>query len=350
MNDTVAEITDARKLATIRKIVSVDDIVFTNADGNPEIAQNIVRVKVDGWSCVTQRSNNFMPGDLCVYFEIDSVLPHTNPAFDFLGDKKRLRTIKLKGQVSQGLVLPLSEIGIMGQDGDDLTEVLGVTKYEPPISPQLAGQVKGSFPGFLVKTDEDRIQNVGAFFHRYPDVALEATEKLDGTSFTAYYNNGEFGVCSRNLDLKESEGNAHWIMARKLGLKDKLVSLGFNICIQGELIGPGIQKNRYQLREAQLWVFSIFDINTHTYMDNQRVKILCDSLGLQMVPVVVPSIKLSDHNVESLLEMADGRSVLADTAREGLVFRPIATTIYDDHLGRLSFKVISNKFLLKNDG
>ena len=352
MNDTV-EISDARKLATIRKIVSVDDIVFTNENGEPEIAQNIVRVKVDGWQCVTQRSNNFKPGDLCVYFEIDSVLPHTNPAFDFLGEKKRLRTIKLKGQVSQGLVLPLSELGLEGkvQVGDDVTNILGVIKYEPPISPQLAGQVRGNFPGFLTKTDEERIQNVGVFLEKYKDVPFQATEKLDGTSFTAYIKDGYFGVCSRNLDLTETEGNAHWAMARKLGLEEKMASLDMDIAIQGELVGPGIQKNKYQLREPELYVFNVFHIGHYAHLSNNMVLDICEKLGLKMVPIVVALGRLSDFlSVESIINFSDGRSALADTAREGLVWRPIYETLHDERLGRVSFKAISNKYLLKNDG
>ena len=195
-----------RKLASIRRITDIQPI--PNADA-------IEVVVVGGWKVVTKKGE-FNVGDLCVYCEIDSFLPIL-PQYEFLRKSSykklstgeegfRLRTIKLRGQVSQGLVLPLSVLpgGRELFEGMDVTEVLSITKYEPPIPASLAGKVKGLFPSFLHKTDEERVQNLANEFgilHLFqPNKTYYVTEKLDGSSATFYFRNGEFGVCSRNLE------------------------------------------------------------------------------------------------------------------------------------------------------
>lgn len=379
-----------RKLASLRTIKAIDDIVFKNTDGDLETAQNIVRVQIDGWQLVTQRSNNFRVGDLVVYFEIDSVLPSENPDFAFLEPYKyRLRTIKLKGQISQGLILPLSVIeqndfyvgtnkeaepeyiGYHGtdpywkerdfgpfnpewylRDGLDVTEILGVTKYEPPIPACLSGKVKSNFPGFLTKTDEERVQNYTDVLETYKGVEFYATEKLDGTSFTCYRKDGVFGVCSRNLEMTETEDNTHWQVARKLGIEQLLIDQGLdNVCIQGELIGPGIQGNLYKLPEHKLYVFNFYAIEGREHFSpyQKNAKAHTNPLpGLDWVPLVWKGPL--EFSLEELLAFAEGKSQLnPNQEREGLVFRPVVEVIDDPTLGRLSFKAISNRFLLKHE-
>ena len=209
-----------RKLATVETILDIQPI---------EGADAIEVAMVRGWKIVVKKGD-FKVGDLCVYCEVDSLMPR-KPEYEFLAPRGyRIRTIKLRGQISQGIAFPLQILPrdffapgqkIVPVAGLDVTDALGVIKYEPPVSVQLAGLVKGSFPGFLPKTDEERIQNIPWVLEKYPTVDFYATEKLDGSSVTLYLNNGEFGVCSRNLELKETEDNTIWKTVRKMDLSEK---------------------------------------------------------------------------------------------------------------------------------
>ncbi len=371
-----------RRLATIRKIGSVEDIVFTNKEtGEEEVAANIVKVTVDGWSLVTQRSNNFKVGDLVIYFEIDSLFPEGVPAWDFMEKSKwRLRTIKLKGQLSQGLILPISiineiddwyvgtnkeaepeYIGRKGsqeygpfnfdwylEEGLDLTEVLGITKYEKPIPANLRGKVKGNFPHFLRKTDEERIQNIPWVLEKFKGQPFYVTEKLDGSSFTCYWKEGAFGVCSRNLDLTETEDNTFWATARKLQLEEKLAGFGKNLALQGEMVGPGIQDNIYKLKEVTIYFFNVFNIDEQRFYDFQEMKNIIGLFGLETVPIVSENFTLNFPDVQTILSYSDGPSKIGQCLREGFVYRPVKE-VFVDRLGRLSFKAISNQFLLKHE-
>ena len=244
-----------RKLATVRIINDIQPI-----DG----ADMIELAIVDGWKVVVAKNVVHKVGDMVIYCEIDSFLP-VKEEFEFLrkssykkmGDQEgfRLKTIKLRGQVSQGLILPIHVLPLleMVHEGQDVTEMLGIVKYEPPIPAELAGKVKGLFPSFIWKTDEERVQNLASEYELYKTknkdgMKFYVTEKLDGSSATYYFNNNEFGVCSRNLELLETEGNTFWKVARELDIENKLRNLGYNICIQGELIGEGIQGNPYRIK------------------------------------------------------------------------------------------------------
>jgi len=333
-----------RKLASIRKITNIQPI--PNADA-------IEVVSVDGWNVVTKKGE-FKVGDLCVYCEIDSFLPIL-PEFEFLrkssykklsnGDEGfRLRTIKLRGQVSQGLVLPTSVLP-GGRDlypGMDVTEVLSIKKYEPPIPASLAGKAKGLFPNFLHKTDEERVQNLanefGVLHLFHPNKTYYVTEKLDGSSATFYFRNGEFGVCSRNLELLETLDNTFWKVARELKIEEKLGTLADNICIQGELIGEGIQGNPYKLKGQTIRFFNAYNIDTRTYLPLDKFKNLMSQLDLEMVPLLSEDFKFSS-TLDELLKYAEGKSQLnPEFDREGIVIR--------SHDRTISFKVISNQFLL----
>jgi RNA ligase (TIGR02306 family) len=358
-----------RKLVTVR---TIDDLLPV------EGADLIQLAKVDGWQCVVKKGE-FKKGDLCVYFEIDSFLP-IRPEFEFLrkssykkmGEKEgfRIRTAKFKGQLSQGLALPISVfvnqfIGSKedkGQGisefffkGNELTDFLGVVKYEPPIPAELSGNVAGVFPVFISKTDQERCQNLGnEIFVDNEDSRYEITVKLDGTSFTAFYMNEREGVCSRNWELKVDESNEHNTLVRMYidsSLQEVLQKYGKNIAIQGELMGPGIQKNRENLVKHKLFIFDIYDIDNSCYFSpHVRHEILRElwNLGLNKelvdhVPVIAMSESLENlgiYSVAGLLEFAEGSSIV-HPVREGLVFKRID--------GAFSFKAISNKFLLKEE-
>ena len=344
-----------RKLATIRKIKEINPI---------EGADAIELAVVDGWQVVVAKNVGHQVGDLVVYCEIDSFLP-IEPEFEFLrkssykkmGDQEgfRLKTIKLRGQISQGLILPYSVIPIAQfataadlPEGMDVSEMLGIVKYEPPIPAQLAGKVKGSFPSFLRKTDEERIQNLEKEYTEWTLSSKHqfyATEKLDGSSFTCYIKNGEFGVCSRNMDLLETEDNTFWAVARKLDLENKLRSFGKNICFQGEMVGSGIQGNHYNMKDQTVFFYNIFLIDEREYVGYDEFRNMLFDLDLACVPVLSYPFNFPADSeaalptVSVLLRSAEGKSVLNDKVeREGLVIRSMDRTI--------SFKVISNKFLL----
>ena len=330
-----------RKLATVVRIADVQPIAGADA---------IELASVKGWKVVT-RKNEYKVGDLAVYFEIDSFLP-VAPQFEFLrktsykkmGDREgfRLKTIRLRGQISQGLLtsVPNTIFGSI-KEGDDLTELLHVVKYEAPIPAQLAGKIKGSFPSFIPKTDETRIQNFQADMNFSPaGERVYITEKLDGTSFTCYFNKGEFGVCGRNWELAESSDNSLWNMANLLQLKNKLTLLGKNIALQGELIGNGINGNLYKLRDHKLFIFTGYDIDTGKRMPFDVLEWILFKLDLQMVPVVDGNIFLPKGDiVDYMLLMAEEKSVInPEVDREGIVVRGLEK--------EFSFKAISNKYLM----
>ena len=348
-----------RNLATIRRIKEIKPI---------EGADAIELAVVDGWQVVVAKNVGHQVGDLVVYCEIDSFLP-IEPEFEFLrkssykkmGDQEgfRLRTIKLRGQVSQGLIIPLKDayslykrstpnLDMQWFEGLDVTEMIGIVKYEPPIPAHLAGKVKGSFPSFLRKTDEERIQNLEKEYTEWTLSSKHqfyATEKLDGSSFTCYIKNGEFGVCSRNMDLLETEDNTFWAVARKLDLENKLRSFGKNICFQGEMIGSGIQGNHYNMKDQTVFFYNIFLIDEREYVGYDEFRNMLFDLDLACVPVLSYPFNFPADSVaalptvSALLRSAEGKSVLNDKVeREGLVIRSMDRTI--------SFKVISNKFLL----
>jgi len=192
-------------------------------------------------------------------------------------------------------------------------------------------------------------QNVPSHLTTYKDIPFYVTQKIDGSSITIYLRDGEFGVASRNMELYETEGNAYWKAVRDLDIENKLRSLNKNIVLQGELFGPGIQKNREGLSKVSIAFFNVYDPNTGLHYDYQDFVDTIAQLGLSTVPVIATDFYLLS-TVEEMLVFAEGKSVInPKSEREGLVFRPMKN-IRDELTGhRLSFKVISNKFLLKNE-
>ena len=335
-----------RKLATIRKISDLKSI---------EGADNIELAIVDGWQVVVAKNVEHKVGDFIVYCEIDSFLP-IKEEFEFLRKSSyrksseaegfRLRTAKMRGQISQGLILPISVLGseISLEEGMDVTEMLGIVKYEKPISPELSGLAKGMFPSFISKTDEIRAQNIPNEYKTYIESNdnFYITEKLDGSSATFYINNGEFGVCSRNLELLETEGNTFWKVARELDLENKMKAKNKNFAIQGELIGEGIQGNPYKIKGHTVRFFTAFDIDAHKRFNYAEFAMFMARNELEVAPLL--SIRAGTDlpkTIDELLKFAEGKSSLNEkTEMEGIVIRTSDNVI--------SFKAISNKFLLKD--
>jgi RNA ligase (TIGR02306 family) len=329
-----------RKLASVRKIEEIKPIVG---------ADKICAYRVGGW-WVVDAINKYKVGDLAVYYEIDSFLP-IRPQFEFLrkssykrmgtADGFRLRTIKLRNVLSQGLLTPIPEGVVDPKENDDLTQVLDIVKYEPPIPAQLAGKIKGTFPIHFPKTEETRIQNFESDFSFLPlGERVYVCEKLDGSSATFYYNKGEFGVCSRNWELVETEDNSFWRAAKLLSLKEKFIKLGRNIALQGELLSPGVQGNIYNFKDVNVYFFTAYDIDKHRRMYFDELEWVLFKLDLKIVPILDSNYILPKENLsESMLQYAEGKSALnPDVEREGIVVRGLNK--------EFSFKAISNKFLL----
>jgi RNA ligase (TIGR02306 family) len=345
-----------RKMATIRKIEEVKAI--PNAD-------KIVAYRVGGW-WVVDSIGKYVVGDLVVYAEPDSFIPtaiapyltkpgHYAKTFEDV-EGERLRTVKLRGQLSQGLLLPVEvdndQFGgvvhlVKGkycvEEGMDVSELLGIVKYEAPIPAALAGEVKGMFPSVIPKTDQERIQNLTAELEVWKTEGLtwEVTEKLDGSSMTVYVIDGEVGVCSRNLDLRPNKDNSLWRAAYKHDLPTKLSTIQRNIAIQGELIGNGIQGNMYKMRDQDFYVYDIYDIDAGRYFTPMERQAFVTEYKLNHCPVLNASAKVDTLTVDSLLQMAEGKSVMIENGpeREGLVFKC--------NEKQVSFKAISNRFLIK---
>lgn len=327
-----------RKLATVRRVTEIMPI---------QGADKIELAIVDGWKCVIKKGD-FSVGDQAIYCEIDSFLP-VRPEFEFLrksslktmNDQEgfRLRTVKLRGQISQGLLLPISILKQQAPDGLDVTDELGIQKYEAPIPSCLTGQVIGPFPSRVQKTDEERIQNLASEYASFQGKTFYVTEKLDGTSFTAFVDQ-TFGVCGRNWQYAEDDRNSYWQMVRQLELSQKMLDCGRRIAIQGELIGPGIQKNRYGLTKLELHVFNVFDLDAFAYLEKNQVNEVCEQLELQQVPFLAE--RSVPQTIDEILALAEGKSVLnPETEREGLVW------VCGSGNDRISFKTISNKFLAR---
>jgi RNA ligase (TIGR02306 family) len=333
-----------RKMATIRQIDALTPIEGADA----------IECATIGGSKVVVKKGEFSVGDRAVYCEIDSWIPTELAPFlsrgkeprEFEGIRgERLRTVKLRGQLSQGLLLNL-DFAIPQTnsfvEGDDVSETLGIVKWERPMNAQLAGLAKGNFPSLIPKTDQERAQNLveEILAAAQAGTQFEITEKLEGSSMTVYLIDGEFGVCSRNLDLKETADNTFWQVARREQIEEKLRNNNYdNVAIQGELIGPGIQNNIYKLSHPEFRVFDVYNIHSGAYVDPAFRRAMIKSLGLLHVPFISVDKDLGVGSVEEILQWAEDMSILNSTVqREGIVFKEVC--------GGMSFKAISNKYLL----
>jgi RNA ligase (TIGR02306 family) len=340
-----------RKLATIRKIDALTPI--TGADA-------IECAHVGGWKVVVKKGE-YVAGDLAVYIEIDSWVPTTLAPFLSKGnyprvynevEGERLRTVKLRGQVSQGLLLPLDVLRGKVSDNDfeylsdcenmDVTELLSIQKWEPATE-FMSADAKGAFPSQIPKTDQERIQNLSYELEQWKTegITWEVTEKLEGSSMTAYLIDGEFGVCSRNLNLKPNPDATFWKTAIDAGLEAAMRKFGDNIALQGELVGEGIQGNIYKLKGTHFYVYDIYDIAEGKYFEPIDRRVFCKMYAINHVPVMHANTELLT-SVDSLLTLAEGKSVMGmiGCEREGLVFK------CNDK--EVSFKAISNRYLLKS--
>lgn len=365
-----------RKLASIQKIIDIQPI--ENADA-------IEVVTVLGWKVVVKK-DTFEIGDLCVYFEIDSLLPEL-PMFEFLRGSSwrdnlgayRLKTVKLRKQVSQGLALPLNtfedyiEDIYDGLEGSDLTEVLGIEKYEPPITDGEEGQSK-SYNWEISRTDEIRVQSEPSVMQDIYGKPYYVSLKLDGTSSTFILSQDQdtkeldFNVCGRNVCFArenirtnedgtvdiEPNNNKYWEIAKAYNIEENLYN-HFNkyntrIALQGELVGSKIQSNRMGIDGRDLYIFNVLETDSNNNfipVEVNRAIEIVEGFGMKFVPIVDMSDSFTYSTIDELLDLAKGRycdypefqNADPKQQQEGVVIRTFDCS--------QSFKVINNDFLLK---
>jgi len=343
-----------RKLASIQRIKEVKD--HPNAD-----RLDIISFESIEWTCVSAKGN-FNAGDLCCFFEIDSLIPMKHEWARFLQNKDkpqspaRLKTIKLRGVVSQGLAMPISilpsvvDYPVAIEDGTDVTELLDITKYEPVIPACLNGEVRGARPSYTIKTDEDRIQAFPELLNEFQGKLVYVSQKIDGTSGTYSYLEDDYQVSGRNWSYKEAEGNTYWKISKKYDIQTKLKRIyeecGISYAVQGEVAGPSIQKNLLKLTDHELFVFNVMNLNKRRFLPFYEFKEFCERLELTTVPIL-KIYKFDAKSINELLEYADSTNYESGHVNEGHVYRLVHEGISEVLNGRASFKVISNKFLLK---
>jgi RNA ligase (TIGR02306 family) len=340
-----------RILASIQEILAIKQI---------EGADAIELVTVKGWQCVAKRGE-FKAQDKCVYFEVDSFLPleeryeflrrtsYRNN--EFMGEGLRIKTVTMRGEISQGLALPLSvfpEITVT-DIGADVTAMLQIRKWEMPEVAGTSGIEIGDKPFCIPTTDETRVQSMTELIDAFKGKPYYITTKMDGTSCTVYCYEGVVGVCGRNKEYKEDVAScAMWAWVHRRGLKDKMLILGENIAVQGEFCGQGIQKNRLKLIEPNLYVFDIVHLETNGLRPKMGLVALqtyCKRLGLDTVPVEEAGDSF-DYTLDELLEKARGK-YSSGMDKEGIVVRTQEFKHNDELHHKMSFKVINNDFLKK---
>ncbi|UYD57588.1 hypothetical protein OFDDKENP_00212 [Aeromonas phage B614] len=361
-------IDNERQLASIRKIADIQPIPGADA---------IECATIDGWEVVVKKGE-FAIGDDCVYFEIDSLLPTDHAAFRFLESRAkmydgrmraRIKTIKLRGQLSQGIALPINAFTIGELHGgpemdQSLDQILGVIKYEPPQDGSGCNP-GGTFPIFIPKTDEERCQNIFSKYNaRYKDVVFQKSLKLDGSSITMAwvtdpelflelgtdgepyahdYDDAQFIVASRNQVLRYNPESKWWMGVENYQIIEQLKKLGKSVAIQGELMGPGIQKNRENFDKYRIFAFRAWFIDEQRFATDEEFHDLCRTLGMEMVPQLGKCKPFEQFaNVKEMLADTDIPSINHKIA-EGVVYKSV--DLVNGQM--IHFKAINNKFLLK---
>jgi RNA ligase (TIGR02306 family) len=330
-----------RSLVTIQKVKSISAIADSDF---LELAH------VMGWQCVVKKGE-FKAGDMGVYYEVDSFLP-LDDRYEFLrstsyrenannGMGFRIRTVKMRGQLSQGLLLPLEKFPELEGcgEGADVTDKLNVKKWYIPETAAAGGAIIGDRPYGIPASDEIRIQSALELLDQLKGKPYYITTKMDGTSGIVYYIDGKIGCCSRNKEIKDEETALYWAPVYTYGLKEKLASLGKNLVLTGEICGPGIQKNKLRLAALEWYIFDVKDWDAGKYLPYDEAVKLCAELRVPIVPLEERGEQF-DYSLETLLEKAKGKYP-SGLDKEGIVVRDaLAPKV-------VSFKVLNNDALLK---
>ena len=346
-----------RKLASIQRIWKIEPI---------EGADRIELAYVLGWQCVVNK-DQFKPMDLAVYFEVDSFLP-IRPEFEFMrsssyrrtdimGEGFRLRTMRFRGQISQGLLLPIEqfpEIPVDVELGRDVSDILDVKKWEIEEKATTGGTVIGTLPVDVPHTDETRVQAEPDLIGDFAGLEYYISTKMDGSSHSVSLDEDGFHVTGHNYEYKDDGKSAFYNLVKREDIEDRMRKFykdnGLRVLtIQGELCAPGIQQNRLKLTRPEWYVFTIREDGKRVGL--KRMQEICKEMELQMVPVEEVGTDLPSKypTVEALLERADGEYPKGGK-KEGIVIRPTEPVYCERISASLSMKVVSNKYLLKNEG
>jgi len=363
-----------RKLASVQKITDIFDI---------EGADKIQGCRVLGWECVVRKTEGYKVGDLVVYCETDSIMPE-KPEFEFLRERHfRIKIIRLKKQICEGIVFPLSILPPNEyKEGDDVGEIIGVKKHDPQLQEEKAlaeqntpkskinkffmnfglyrfiyfrlNRKDKGWPSNVPHTDEERIETILSVVTSRPNSEWYVTEKVDGSSGTFYIGTKRtwgikklfFGVCSRNIRLSKPDNSAYWKMAIKYDIEKKLLTLKRpGIVCQGECMGGKIQGNKYQLKEPDFFVFNVIDNGTKYSLE--KMVEFCKEHGFKTVPIISESWvfrgegRTSQEIIKEITDMSIGKSKLnPDIWREGIVVRLKSNP-------NISFKKINPRFSLE---
>ena len=328
------------KMAWIGQVVKISPI--ENADQIQKT--EVVCGKGGKWIGVTTK--DVKANENVVVFMPDAIVPQIEPLSFMEKHNWRVKMCRLRGCPSEVLIIPISQITKISEIdvGRDVTELLGVKKYEKEIPVNLSGETLGNFPSFIPKTDEDNFQVVPEFREALVGQACFISEKYDGSSLTIYHNDGHFGVCTRNWEKKEDYNMASWQIVKRYELKEKIPQYG-NVALQMELIGPGVQKNCLKLTEIDVRVFDAFDIDAQEYFNLMVARQITEEIGMAFVKTakdISDDITYKDYTDEELRQMADGNYIESDNPREGIVIRPTKTTRVDGR--KLSFKVVNLRY------
>lgn len=364
-----------RKLVTIRQVTDIQPI---------EGKDRIVLAQVGGWNCIVQKSE-FNIGDKCIYAECDAIFP-PKPEFAFLEKRKyRIKPIKFAGILSQGLALPLTNYPQFKdmEIGTEVTNEMEVIKYESPTENEGGNTEpsKGSFPSYLgfSITDETRFESEYEIRHELHGKVCVITVKLDGSSITHFHKDGYVGTCSRKLEKKDTPESKWWDITRKYNLHNNMPILRLvnakrdneveytkyvlggdegnivNFALQSEATGSqfkgsGKHGNALGVDESDMWVYNVYDIDNHAYMDYDRACEVIRVLGLKKVPVITDVFVFDKekHTPEYFYKMMENMKYEGtDTPIEGIVLRSVQNFYSNVLKGRASVKILNPLFDLK---
>jgi len=327
------------------------EVVKPVLEKHPNADSLSIAIIKGGWRCIV-RTDDFSNGELGAYIPIDSIVPNTSD-FKFIWDRNggkhgRIKTMKLRGIVSQGLLIVAKPEWVEGQD---VTELLGITKYEPPENIALGGEQAPNVAGFDKYTDIQNIKNFVGVMKTNDEVVC--TEKVHGTNFRVGIINGEFCVGSHNT-VKIADGkNVYSAIAREYQLKEKLEKFIAeapyditSVILYGEIYGTGIQDLKYGEAKPRV---RFFDIKVNGVYESYREFLYdCDIIGVESMPVLYRG----KFDFDKIIELTEGDTVVSDTKqmREGLVIRTVFEQFSEELCDRKVLKSISEKYLLRKKG
>jgi len=348
-----------RKLVTVKTIDQITPI--------PD-ADRIEVARIDGWNVVVGKDQHHV-GEKVAFFEIDSFLREDLPRFEQFQSRGQkamevegvelrghvLKTIKLRGVYSQGLIMSLEAVGFNPSEvaelteGTDITNIAGALKWEPPLPTSV--EIIGEFDTrHSPKTDAVRLQNIVDLWDEIREIDWTPTVKVDGTSQTFANFDGKIRVFGRNWEL-DPETSVGLKLARENGIFEDLEEMGNSSVIQAELVGPGIQANSLKLPGKRLIVFSVWRNGVKLERSEWPASALKHStpiLGDEYLPK-------NFESAEGLIDFVNGLkgSVSKNVKDEGVVYHPVNPSSVPLELvnsldRNLNFKVISNAWLLKN--